>query len=319
MLAVENLTVALPMAGDLVPVLSGVSFALEKGESVGLVGESGSGKSMTALALMGLLPHGARVAGRIGFDGRDLLAASEPALCALRGRRLGMVFQEPMTALNPLHSIGAQVAEPLRLHEGLSRRQAAARARALLARVGLAPPRVTPEHYPHQLSGGQRQRVVIAIALACGPDLLIADEPTTALDVTVQAQVLDLIAGLAADAGMALLLITHDLGVVSQTVDRVMVMYAGRVVEQGPTRDVFGAMAHPYTRALFAASPHEAGGVPAPIPGQVPDPRHRPPGCAFAPRCGRAEADCTTAVPPLRPPGQSAAHLAACIHPHAAP
>ena len=319
MLSVENLTVALPMAGALVPVLSGVSFALAKGESVGLVGESGSGKSMTALALMGLLPPGARVAGHIALDKRDLLAASEADMCALRGKRLGMVFQEPMTALNPLHSIGAQVAEPLRLHEGLSRRQAAARARELLAHVGLAPPRVTPDLYPHQLSGGQRQRVVIAMALACGPDLLIADEPTTALDVTVQAQVLDLLADLAAEQGMALLLITHDLGVVSQTVDRVLVMYAGRVVEQGPTASVFGAMAHPYTRALFAASPHEAGGVPAPIPGQVPDPRHRPPGCTFAPRCVRAEADCTQAPPPLHPLRGDAAHRAACLHPHAAP
>ncbi len=315
MLEVQNLTVALPMAGRLVPVLSGVSFALARGESAGLVGESGSGKSMTALAIMGLLPPGARVAGRIVFDGRDLLVASEAELCALRGRRIGMVFQEPMTALNPLQSIGAQVAEPLRLHEKLSRAAAASRAGELLARVGLAPPRVSPELYPHQLSGGQRQRVVIAIALACGPDLLIADEPTTALDVTVQAQVLDLIAGLAEAAGMALLLITHDLGVVSETVARTMVMYAGSVVEQGPTADVFAHMAHPYTRALFAASPHEAGGLPAPIPGQVPDPAQRPPGCAFAPRCARAAADCTRTVPPLAGAG---AHRAACLHPHVA-
>ena len=315
MLEVASLTVALPMAGRLVPVLSGVSFALARGESAGLVGESGSGKSMTALAIMGLLPPGARVAGRIVFDGRDLLAAGESELCALRGRRIGMVFQEPMTALNPLQTIGAQVAEPLRVHERLSRRAAAARARELLARVGLASPRVTPDLYPHQLSGGQRQRVVIATALACGPDLLIADEPTTALDVTVQAQVLDLIAGLAADAGMALLLITHDLGVVSETVDRTMVMYAGRVVEQGPTAEVFAHMAHPYTRALFAASPNEAGGLPAPIPGQVPDPAQRPLGCAFAPRCNRAAPDCAQAVPPIAGGGE---HRAACLYPHVA-
>ncbi|MDA8250168.1 MAG: ABC transporter ATP-binding protein [Rhodospirillales bacterium] len=317
MLNVENLTVALPMAGESVPVLSGVSFSLARGESVGLVGESGSGKSMTALAVMGLLPPGARSSGRILFDGGDLLRADEAALCALRGKRIGMVFQEPMTALNPLRSIGAQVAEPLRLHEKLSRAQAAARARDLLARVGLAPPRITPGLYPHQLSGGQRQRVVIAMALACGPDLLIADEPTTALDVTVQAQVLDLLADLAQESGMALLLITHDLGVVSQTVDRVLVMYAGRVVEQGPTRSVFSAMAHPYTRALFAASPHESGGLPAPIPGHVPDPRARPPGCAFAPRCPRADAGCAATLPPLR--ALADAHAAACLHPHATP
>ncbi len=316
MLAVDDLTVALRMAGRPVPVLAGVSFALARGERVGLVGESGSGKSMTALALMGLLPPGAQVTGRVGFAGRDLLAASEAELCGVRGRRIGMVFQEPMTALNPLQTIGAQVSEPLRVHEKLARVQAASRARELLARVGLAPPRVTPDLYPHQLSGGQRQRVVIAMALACGPDLLIADEPTTALDVTVQAQVLDLIVRLAEEAGMALLLITHDLGVVSQTVTRVLVMYAGRVVEEGPTAGVFAGMAHPYTRALFAASPHEAGGLPAPIPGQVPDPLHRPPGCAFAPRCARAAADCTRAVPKLLGAG---AHRVACHHPHATP
>jgi peptide/nickel transport system ATP-binding protein len=320
MLAVEELTVALPMEGRLVAVLHDVSFALGRGDSLGLVGESGCGKSMTALALMGLLPPGARVAGRILFDRRDLLAASEPELCAVRGRRIGMVFQEPMTALNPLMPIGAQVAEPLRLHLKLSRGEADARARALLARVGLAAPAISPHRYPHQLSGGQRQRVVIAMALACGPDLLIADEPTTALDVTVQAQVLDLLAELAADAGMSLLLITHDLGVVSGTVARVLVMYAGRVVEAGPTAEVFARMAHPYTRALFAASPHEAGGRPTPIPGQVPDPRRRPPGCAFAPRCAHAQADCTAGVPPFRSlPVWASDHEVACLHPHAVP
>jgi len=314
MLEVDKLLVALPMGGRPVPVLSGVSFGLARGDSVGLVGESGSGKSMTALAIMGLLPQGAVVAGRIMFDGRDLLAAGETELCQVRGRRIGMVFQEPMTALNPLHSIAAQVAEPLRLHLRLPRTAARAQALALLDRVGLPPSRA--DLYPHQLSGGQRQRVVIAMALACGPDLLIADEPTTALDVTVQAQVLDLLSDLAAERGMALLLITHDLGVVSETVRRMLVMYAGRVVEQGPTADVFAGMAHPYTRALFAASPHAAGGRPVAIPGQVPDPLHRPPGCAFAPRCPRAQADCTAAVPGLDGAG---AHRAACLHPHAAP
>ncbi|MBN9511614.1 MAG: ABC transporter ATP-binding protein [Alphaproteobacteria bacterium] len=346
MLAVENLSVSLPMEGGRVPVLADVSFALARGESVGLVGESGSGKSMTALAIMGLLPPGAATSGRVLFDGRDLLAAAEPELCAIRGRRIGMVFQEPMTALNPLMSIGAQVTEPLRLHLRLGRAEAEARARRLLARVGLA--QIDPHRHPHQLSGGQRQRVVIAIALACGPELLIADEPTTALDVTMQAQVLDLLGELAAEQGLALLLITHDLGVVSATAARVMVMYAGRVVEAGGTGAVFAAMAHPYTRALFAASPHEAGGRPAPIPGQVPDPQHRPPGCAFAPRCPRAQRDCVATVPVLSPLpfkgrglgegsacGASAAspapspppspasgrgsHVAACFHPHPAP
>ena len=316
MLEITDLSVTLPMSGAGMPVLSGVSLALARGESVGLVGESGSGKSMTALAIMGLLPPGAHTGGRVGFDGRDLLAAPEAALCALRGRRIGMVFQEPMTALNPLMTIGAQVAEPLRLHLGLSRAEAGARAAALLARVGLGPPRVSPDLYPHQLSGGQRQRVVIAAALACGPDLLIADEPTTALDVTVQAQVLDLLAELAAESGMALLLITHDLAVVSETVGRVQVMYAGRVVESGSTAAVFARMAHPYTRALFAASPHASGDAPAPIPGVMPDPRQRPPGCAFAPRCPRATDACMRTVPPLSGAGD---HLVACLHPHVAP
>jgi peptide/nickel transport system ATP-binding protein len=314
MLEVADLLVALPMGGQLVPVLSGVSFALAKGDSVGLVGESGSGKSMTALAIMGLLPPGARTAGRILFDGRDLLAEGEAALCGIRGRRIAMVFQEPLTALNPLLSIGAQVAEPLMIHQRLTRADAGGRARRLLDRVGLS--RVPAHHYPHQLSGGQRQRVVIAMALACGPDLLTADEPTTALDVTVQAQVLDLLADLAGEAGMALLLITHDLGVVSETVRNMLVMYAGRVVEQGPTADVFARMSHPYTRALLAASPHEAGGRPLAIPGQVPDALHRPPGCAFAPRCTRAQGDCTASVPPLH---GTRPHLAACLHPHAPP
>jgi peptide/nickel transport system ATP-binding protein len=312
MLEVEHLSVALPIGGQLVPVLVDVSFALARGDSVGLVGESGSGKSMTALAIMGLLPPGAAVSGRIGFDGRDLLAAGEPELCGIRGRRIGMVFQEPMIALNPLMRIGAQVAEPLRQHFAIGRAERDAQARRLLERVGLPAARISPDRYPHQLSGGQRQRVVIAIALACGPELLIADEPTTALDVTVQAQVLNLLADVAEERGMALLLITHDLGVVSESAARVLVMYAGRVVEQGATADVFAHMAHPYTRALFAASPHEAGGRPAAIPGQVPDPLHRPPGCAFAPRCNRVQPDCRQQVPPLRGPGL---HLAACWHP----
>ena len=308
MLAVENLTVTLPGG---IEVLSGVSLELARGGSLGLVGESGSGKSMTALAIMGLLPPGAAAGGRILLDGQDLLAAGEAALCGIRGRRIGMVFQEPMTALNPVMRIGQQVAEPLRWHLNLSRAEAEARAAALLGRVGLS--QISPRRYPHQLSGGQRQRVGIAMALACGPDLLIADEPTTALDVTVQAQVLDLLAELAEERQMALLLITHDLGVVSETVRRMAVLYAGRVVEQGATADVFARMAHPYTRALFAASPHMTEGAALPIPGQVPDPGHRPPGCAFAPRCTRALAACGASVPPL------GGLQAACFNPHPPP
>jgi len=240
-----------------------------------------------------------------------------------------MVFQEPMTALNPVKTIGAQIAESLVLHLRLSRADAAARVRKLLDRVGLPGPRFSPDLYPHQLSGGQRQRVVIAIALACGPDVLVADEPTTALDVTIQAQILDLLKDIVAETGMGLVLITHDLGVVEEAADRMMVMYAGRVVESGRTDDVFAHMAHPYTRGLFAASPRAAMLAPArgaggrkprllAIPGQVPDPLHRPAGCAFAPRCPRAQADCRIAPPPLAPLGRPDRrdHAAACLHPH---
>jgi peptide/nickel transport system ATP-binding protein len=307
LLAVESLGVTIGGA----PILQAVSFALERGQTIGLVGESGSGKSMTALAVMGLLPDRAAPTGHIRLDGADLLAMPEDALCAVRGRRIAMVFQEPMTALNPLRSIGQQVRESLRLHLHLSRAEADTRVRRLLDRVGLPAPRFSPDLYPHQLSGGQRQRVMIAIALACGPDLLIADEPTTALDVTIQAQILALLREIIAESGMAMLLITHDLGVVGEVAERVMVMYAGRVVERGSTAEVFAARRHPYTRGLFAASPQSRpAGLRtrlAAIPGTVPDPRALPPGCAFAPRCPRAEADCAVVQLP--------AGDVACLHP----
>ncbi len=298
-------------------IVSGLDLSLRRGERLGLVGESGSGKSMTALALMGLLPDGLRMAGSLRFDGAELAAAPEAQWRRLRGRRMAMIFQEPMTALNPIKSIGAQVAEGRRLHFGESRAEAEARARALLDRVGLPAPRFDAGLYPHQLSGGQRQRVMIAIAIACGPELLVADEPTTALDVTVQAQILDLLDELAAETGMALLLISHDLGVVAEMTDRVAVLYAGRVVETGRTQTVFRARAHPYTRALFAASPYgaQAGRKTrlSAIPGRMPEPGARPPFCAFAERCAFAEADCRREVPALRPVGE--AHSAACLHP----
>ncbi|MGE5767840.1 MAG: ABC transporter ATP-binding protein, partial [Bacteroidota bacterium] len=238
----------------------------------------------------------------------------------VRGRRIGMVFQEPMTALNPVKTIGFQVAEGLRWHLGLARGAAEARAVTLLDRVGLPQPRFSPDLYPHQLSGGQRQRVVIATALACEPALLIADEPTTALDVTSQAAILDLLAEVAAEAKLALLLITHDLSVVWQNTADMLVMYAGRVVERGPTRAVFRRMAHPYTRALLAASPGAldaplaAGRRLATIPGSVPDPLQRPTGCVFAARCPRVQEDCL----PTQPDEQAIdpGHAAACLHPH---
>jgi peptide/nickel transport system ATP-binding protein len=319
LLEVQDLTVEIAGDKGVGRVLAGVDFALERSESLGIVGESGCGKSMTALAVLGLLPEAARAGGRIRFDGADLLSLDERALCGLRGRRIAMVFQEPMTALNPVKTIGFQVAEGLRRHLGLGRAEAEGRALRLLDRVGLPAPRFSPGLFPHQLSGGQRQRVVIAMALACGPDLLIADEPTTALDVTIQAQILDLIAEVVEEAGMALMLITHDLGVVWETTERMLVMYAGTVVESGDTGEVFRRMAHPYTRGLFAAQPggsedmQEGRGRRATIPGQVPDPADLPAGCVFQPRCARASDLCRRGLPPevVIAPG----HLAACRHP----
>ena len=326
LLEVEQLTVEIDTPRGPARILHDVDFALDRGESLGLVGESGCGKSMTALAIMGLLPEAARARGRILFEGRDLLSADEATLCRLRGGRIAMVFQEPMTALNPVMSIGRQVAEGLRLHLGLTRREAEERAARLLDRVGLPPARFPLGLFPHQLSGGQRQRVVIAIALACGPALLIADEPTTALDVTIQAQILDLVAQVAEDEGMALMMITHDLGIVAQITDRVLVMYAGGIVERGPTAELFGHMAHPYTRGLFAALPrddlndHISGRERAAlrprlatIPGQVPDALERPAGCAFAPRCAHATEVCRRDAPPTAALGES--HAALCFHP----
>jgi peptide/nickel transport system ATP-binding protein len=250
------------------PILREVSFAVGRGEVFGLVGESGSGKSLTALSVMRLLPHGAALSGRVALDRRDLTGLSERQMCALRGAEIGMIFQEPMTALNPVRTIGEQVAETLLVHGRSSRREAARIAGERLARVGLPPEKVAPDRYPHELSGGQRQRVATALAIALRPRLLIADEPTTALDVTTQAQILALLKGLVRDEGMGLLLITHDLAVVAGMADRLAVMQSGRIVEQGPTAEVFGRLSHPYTRRLFAASDHvpartpHAGGAP---------------------------------------------------------
>lgn len=323
LLDIAGLSLRIPTAEGMAEILSDVSFTLERGESIGLVGESGCGKSMTALATIGLAPESAQMRGAIRFDGQDLLATDEAGLCAIRGRRIAMIFQEPMTALNPVMCIGAQIAEGLRLHMRLGHGEAEDQARRLLDRVGLPAPRFSPRLYPHQLSGGQRQRVVIAMALACGPDILIADEPTTALDVTIQAQILDLIASVTAESGMALIMITHDLGIVAETTERMLVMYAGRIVEQGPTAEVFARMAHPYTRGLFAASPHAAGKAVGDevagrvrltaIPGHVPDPAHRPAGCAFADRCARQTDACRASVPAAATVGPD--HTAACIHP----
>jgi len=315
LLEVADLRVTLDTARGPADALRGVSFAIDRGDTVGLIGESGCGKSITALALMGLLPEGARIAGSIRLDGLELVGLRDAELCRMRGRRMGMVFQEPMTALNPLHTVGHQIAEPLRIHLGLSAHDARARALELLERVRVPQAARRLDAYPHQLSGGQRQRVVIAIALACGPDLLIADEPTTALDVTVQREVLDLIGELVAERGMGLLLISHNLALMARTVRRLMVMYGGIVAESGPTASVFARLAHPYTRALFASRPRLglARGTRLPtIPGRVPELADLPVGCPFADRCERADDACRAALPPPLP--VDSGHVARCIH-----
>jgi peptide/nickel transport system ATP-binding protein len=300
-------------------LLDGISLDLARGETLGIVGESGCGKSVLALGLMGLLPPPLTASGRVLLDGRNLLALPERQLCRIRGKRLAMVFQEPMLSLNPVQPIGRQVAEGMRLHLGLNRADAEIKTRRLLDRVGLPPSRVSPHAFPHTLSGGQRQRVMIAIALASDPDILIADEFSTALDMITQAQVMRLLGELAAEARMGLLLISHDLGLVAEAAARTLVLYAGRLAETGPTRAIFAAPRHPYTLGLLGATLHGTdtppGSILAAIPGQVPGPAQRPDGCAFAPRCGRAAPDCRTGIPPQAGDG---AHLAACFHPLAA-
>lgn len=314
LLEVRDLTVTLQTQRGAARAVRDVGFTLERGETLGLVGESGCGKTITAMALMGLLPENAKLAGSIRFDGRELVGLPEPGLRSLRGNRIGMVFQEPMTALNPVHSVGRQVAEPLRLHRGLSSSEARKEATALLDRVGIPDAARRLDAYPHQFSGGQRQRITIAMALACGPDLLIADEPTTALDVTIQQQILALIRELVAERGMGLILISHDLGVVAQNVRRMLVMYGGSVVESGPTAAVFADRMHPYTLGLFGARPQLGGprGTRlATIPGTVPELVDLPPGCPFAGRCRFTIDACQGTYPPLYDVG--ADHGARCI------
>jgi len=314
LLQVRDLRVMLPTARGPAQALRGISFDLARGEKLGVIGESGCGKSMTALALMGLLPTGATVSGSIRLNGQELVGLDDAAMCTLRGNRIGMVFQEPMTALNPLHTVGAQIAEPLRLHRGMDRRAARAEALRLLERVQLPNAAQRLDAYPHQLSGGQRQRVTIAMALACGPDLLVADEPTTALDVTIQREILALIDELVRDSGMGLLLISHDLGVMAHHVEQLLVMYGGTVVEAGPTAAVFARLAHPYTRGLYGARPRlgaSKGTRLATIPGRVPELVDLPPGCPFADRCALVVDACRQAPPPPVTVGPD--HIARCI------
>jgi peptide/nickel transport system ATP-binding protein len=314
LLEVRNLSVRLNTNRGPAYAVREVSFTLERGDTLGIVGESGCGKSMTVMAIMGLLPENARIEGSIRFDGEELVGKSDKAMNAIRGDRIGMIFQEPMTALNPVHTVGHQVAEPLRLHRGMSASQARRKAIELLDRVGIPDATRRIDAYPHQFSGGQRQRITIAMALACGPQLLIADEPTTALDVTIQKQILELIRDLVAERGMALMLISHDLGVIAQNVRRMLVMYGGSVVEDGPTRSVFANRMHPYTLGLFAARPNlrmaKAHRL-ATIPGTVPELVDLPAGCPFAGRCGFTIAECHVTVPP--PVEVDAGHHARCI------
>ncbi|HVL34708.1 MAG TPA: ABC transporter ATP-binding protein [Burkholderiales bacterium] len=315
-LEVDNLQTQFFTRDGVVRAVDGVSLRLARGETLGVVGESGCGKSVAALSILRLVPPPGRiVGGAIRFEGRDLLACSAAEMRALRGNQISMIFQEPMTSLNPVLTVGRQIAETLTLHQGLSGTAARARAIEMLRLVRIPEPERRIAQYPHQLSGGMRQRVMIAMALACNPKVLIADEPTTALDVTIQAQILELIGELKEKLGTAVILITHDLGVVAETAQRVVVLYAGRRVEEAPVEALFAAPRHPYTRGLMAAIPHlhqAAHGRLAEIPGMVPSLVDPPAGCRFAARCTLAAARCRAEAPPLEEvaPG----HAVACWH-----
>ncbi|TMI99634.1 MAG: ABC transporter ATP-binding protein [Alphaproteobacteria bacterium] len=326
LLEVADLRTYFFLRGGILKAVDGVSFALKPHETLAIVGESGCGKSMTALSLMRLIPDppGRIVAGSVKLDGRDLLALNEPAMRQVRGKDISMIFQEPMTSLNPVMTAGNQIAEALLLHEGLSRRDALRRAVEILKLVRIPEPEQRLKEYPHQLSGGMRQRVMIAMALACNPKVLLADEPTTALDVTIQAQILDIILDLQKKLGTAVILITHDLGVVAETAQRVIVMYAGRKVEEAPVGELFAAPLHPYTHGLMASIPRlelmrgGSGGATKrrleEIRGIVPALTNLPPGCSFAPRCPFAIDKCRREFPPYeeKRPG----HWAACWRSH---
>jgi oligopeptide/dipeptide ABC transporter ATP-binding protein len=315
LLSVDDLCVYFRGEQGVVKAVDGVSFTIERGEVLGLVGESGSGKTVTNLALLGLLPRPPAYfpRGAIRFGGQELLRADERTLRALRGRRIAMIFQDPMTALNPYLSVERQLTEVLELHEGLTHRAARTRSIDMLQRVGIADAERRLRAYPHELSGGMRQRVMIAMALLCGPELLIADEPTTAVDVTVQAQVIELIRELQAGTSMSVILITHDLGVVAGMAHRIAVMYAGRIVEVAGTERLFGQPRHPYTQGLLASIPRMESlrGTPlVPIPGLPPNLARLPPGCPFEPRCSRAFEACTHTYPELKE--LEAGHHARC-------
>lgn len=306
LLEIRDLQVQFPSASGALRAVDGVSISVRKGEAVAVVGESGCGKSLTALSVLRLISSPGKIAGgSILLEGRDILQLPEKEMCAIRGSRIAMIFQEPMTALNPVLTVGFQIAEAVLAHERISKKEARVRSKALLSSVAMPDPDRVLNAYPHQLSGGQRQRAMIAMALACRPDLLLADEPTTALDVTLQAQFLDLLDQLRQDLGLAVLLITHDLGVVARFAQRVFVMYCGRVVEEARVADIFTLPRHPYTRGLLASVPrHGSRERLLAIPGSVPPLSGLPPGCAFAPRCAFVQDSCCEAVPPLESAGE---------------
>ena len=313
LLDIKDLAVHYASGKDTVKAVNGNSFSLEKGESLGLVGETGAGKTTTALAIMGLVPNppGKIVNGEIVFEGEDLIQTSQADMRKIRGAKISMIFQDPMTALNPVLTVGEQICEVIHLHQNLPRAEATQRAVQMMELVGIEGSRYND--YPHQFSGGMKQRIVIAIALACNPELLVADEPTTALDVTIQAQVLDLIEKLKANFNTSLLLITHDLGIVAEVCDKAAIMYAGRIVEYGSLEHIYNNTRHPYTVGLFGSIPNFDENVRRlkPIPGLMPDPTRLPEGCAFAPRCPHATDRCCQAPVPVVEvePG----HLVECV------
>ena len=312
LLSIRDLRVEFTTDGGSVPAVRGIDLSISAGETVALVGESGSGKTVTAMSIM-RLTEGRIAAGSIQFQGRELSSAPEVEMRRIRGGQIGMIFQEPMTSLNPVFSIGRQLEEVLLLHQQLGKRAARDQALEFLQRVGIPSPERRLAQYPHELSGGMKQRVMLAMAIACRPRLLIADEPTTALDVTIQAQIMELLRSLQQEFGMAVLLITHDLGVVAHFAERVLVMYAGKIVERGSVRDIFKRASHPYTQALIGAlpDPQKPAKRLAAIPGRVPSPSTLPLGCAFCARCAHAFEPCPGREPPLFAVGDG--HDAACF------
>ncbi len=316
LLEVSALNVSFRTETNPIKVVSNLSFDIKESEVFGLVGESGCGKSLTALSVMGILPPNAYAEGSINFNGKDLLKLDRESMRRLRGKELAMIFQEPMTSLNPVLTVGYQISEVITTHLGLSKKDAVGKALDLLRDVKIPSPEIRIKEYPHQMSGGMRQRIMIAMAIACNPSLLIADEPTTALDVTIQAQILELLQGLREKRKMSILLITHDLGIIAENAKRVAIMYAGRIVELTDAEELFRNPRHPYTMGLLDSLPKEKGRPLKPIPGSVPHPGRLPAGCKFSDRCGFVIPSCKDREPDLRATsetGNAPVHLARCI------